>query len=230
MRCRKSVQIPAVAACEMRFLLCGSVVLYVDFLFLIRHNDVIISFYLKFVKDMFREGASESNPAMDRYEALPRNAYREALPHLQQQEAEPPGRHSQAEPGNEGSAPALYCSHRIRANHPVSGCNGQLVFNCLTDQHTVKRITVESWQPDKMSHATFIQRKRRNTMSPAPGRKICGRRFRKRQLSDLIFYNAFPYGYGTQKHFVSGVLYLITDRFGQTCVPFNIPQEYAGIQ
>ncbi|QTA87855.1 Uncharacterized protein dnm_038930 [Desulfonema magnum] len=32
---------------------------YVNLLFLIRHNDVIISFSLRFVKDMFRQGASE---------------------------------------------------------------------------------------------------------------------------------------------------------------------------
>jgi len=68
--------------------------------------------------------------------------------------------------------------NRVARELPVGGDDGQLMVQCLTDQHPVERVAVMRWEHQEARNRLDFQRQIRNSMRGALAVDVFVSRFR----------------------------------------------------
>jgi len=131
--------------------------------------------------------------------------------------------------------------HRRRERLPASSngilrdqrvrCQQQaIMFNCLADEHAIKRVSMQDRKFGQMEDGSFIERKCRNPMSFPLLYDETVDRARQRQLTKSMLHGKFPDGHRAEQHFVGGIREDLLRSRRQFFGPSDDPQERACVE
>lgn len=95
----------------------------------------------------------------------------------------------------------------------------------LANKHAIKRITMVHWKSQEVAKGGFFQGEAANLMLLATIANVLVGWFREWQFPELMLHENLPDGYDAQEHFVRLLTNAVCERFRQSRVFGDVPEE-----